>query len=74
MTHATNSDQLALGKTKRQLEERFGFVRTADQVSPYLRDYCAAARSSTDVRFLNLSDYMVIMKQDRAVGLVLCKG
>ncbi|MBB5057568.1 hypothetical protein HDF16_002274 [Granulicella aggregans] len=74
MTHGPNSDRLVLGKSRQQLQQRFGFVRTVDQVSPYLRDYCAAARPGADLLFLNSSDWMVVMQRDRAVELVLCKG
>lgn len=74
MTHGANSDKLVLGESEDQLRNRFGFVRTVDQVSPYLRDYCAAARPGAEVRFFNSSNWMVIMEHDRAVELVLCKG
>lgn len=74
MTHGKNSDKLVLGESREQLQHRFGFVLTVDQVSPYLRDYCAGARQGAEVLFLNSSDWMVVMEHDRAVELVLCKG
>jgi hypothetical protein len=74
MTHDRWPDRLVLGKSPEGLAERFGFTRTTAQVSPYLRDYCAAARPRADVLFLNNSDYMVVMKNGKAVELVLCKG
>lgn len=74
MTHGANSDRLVVGDTRQESTRRFGFVLTADQVSPYLRDYCAATRPSADVFFLNSSDYMVVMSNNQAVELVLCKG
>jgi hypothetical protein len=74
MTHGPNSDRLVLGKTKPQLQQRFGYVLTADQVGPYLRNYCAASRPGANVLFLNSSNFMVVMNNKRAVELVLCKG
>jgi len=74
MTHDAYSDRLVVGKTKEQLQNRFGFVRTEEQVSPYLREYCAASRPNAEVLFLNSNNYMVVMHNDRAVELVLCKG
>jgi hypothetical protein len=74
MPEDRTSEQLVLGKSKVELENRFGFVLTKDQVRPYLRDYCAAARPGADVLFLNANDYMVVMKDGRAAELVLCKG
>jgi hypothetical protein len=74
MTHDQYSERLVLGKTKAELQRRFGFVLDVDQVRPYLREYCAASRPNANVLFLNSYDYMVVMKNDRAVELVYCKG
>jgi hypothetical protein len=74
MTHDAYSDRLVVGKTRDELRHRFGFVLTKDQVRPYLQEYCAAARPDNEVLFLNSNDYMVVMKDNRAVELVLCKG
>src|SRR5580700_6102899 len=71
MTHDTYSERLVLGKTPDQLARRFGFVRTVSEVGPYLRDYCAAARPGASVLFLNNSDYMVVMQNNRVTELVL---
>ena len=74
MTHDGKSDQLVLGKTRKQLQQRFGFILTKDQASPYLREYCAASRPNAEVLFLNSNNYMVVLENDRAVELILCKG
>jgi hypothetical protein len=74
MTHDSYSERLVVGSTEEQLRQRFGFVRTVDQVSPYLQNYCAAVRPGAHVLFLNSSDYMVVMNQERATELILCKG
>ncbi|MGH9735054.1 MAG: hypothetical protein ACRD8A_10760 [Candidatus Acidiferrales bacterium] len=71
------------GLTEEQLKARFGFVRTLDEATPYLRDCYStpgsAAREETsgnkeDVMFLRDSPWMVVMKNGKAVDLVMCKG
>ena len=74
MGHDAHSESLVRGMTKEELEQRFGYVLTADQVSPYLREYCAAARPLATVLFLNSKNYMVVMSQGKVSELVLCKG
>ena len=74
MFHDNYAEDLVLGMSQQELERRFGFVRTVDQVSPYLRDYCAAARPGADVLFLNSNDMMVVMRKGKAAELVVCKG
>ncbi len=74
MTEDPDRNWLVLGKSKEELEQCFGFVLTVDQIRPYLRDYCAAARPSADVLFLNSNDLMVVMSHGRAVEVVTCKG
>lgn len=72
--HHDNPFPFTLGKTRPELEHTFGFVRTKDQVRPYLVDYCAASRPGQDVLFLNDSDWMVVMEDGKATYLLYCKG
>jgi hypothetical protein len=76
MTRDGGSKGLVIGKTREQLEHRFGSILTVSQVGPYLRDYCAAAWPGAEVFFLmsDSEDLMVVMERGRAVELVLCKG
>lgn len=83
MTHDTWAVRLVSGLTVDQLRSRFGFVRTLKEARPY-DQLCYTQPSaigqngvhveSKDVLFLRNSDWMVILDQGKAVGLVLCKG
>lgn len=82
MTHDRWSERRVLGLTPDQLKDRFGYVKTYDEVSPYLQR-CATPTGLGEpektprvqnVLFLRDEDYMVIMRNGRAVDLVLCKG
>jgi hypothetical protein len=73
MTHDRNSEHLVLGKTPSELSNRFGYVLQLHQVTRYLQE-CAAYRTGSEVLFLNKSDYMVVLTNNRATELVLCKG
>lgn len=82
MTHDTGSEKRVIGLTATQLNARFGYIRTYDEVSPYLQ-LCATSNGTEvhdnlpvvhDVLFLRNSNYMVRMKNGLTVDLVLCKG
>ena len=83
MTHDTRAVNIVKGMSRVQLDRRFGYVRTLDQVTPYLREcytlpYTAGERGvparGKDVVFLRDSWQMVILDNGKAVDLVLCKG
>lgn len=71
------------GMTTQELRKRFGYLLDVQQVRPY-DQYCYATAESVGqfgthargraVLFLRDSDWMVILDQDRAIDLVLCKG
>jgi len=68
-------EQLVLGKTKKELENRFGFLLAPADVSPYLRGcYQASAWKDRSVLFVRNSPRMVVFTADRASELVLIKG
>ncbi|MGC1383321.1 MAG: hypothetical protein WA823_06065 [Candidatus Acidiferrales bacterium] len=68
-------DGLVLGKTKAQLQERFGPLVPLANASPYLRAcYENSARKGKDVLFIAHSSWMVVFDGDKAVDLVLVKG
>jgi hypothetical protein len=83
MTHDVKSERLVKGLSKEQLKNRFGYIRTLNEVGPYYR-LCYSQGHSTDERgdptggkeavFLRDSNYMVILDNGAAVDLVLCKG
>lgn len=88
MLRDARREKQVLGLTKDQLKSRFGYVRTLGEVTPYyqacyfppgvftLGDAGRAeiAAKSQDAFFLRDSPWMVVMKNGKAVDLVLCKG
>jgi hypothetical protein len=76
------------GLTKDQLKARFGYIRTLEEVTPYYQacyftpgvftpgnvGRAEIATNSEDAFFLRDSPWMVVMKNEKAVELVLCKG
>lgn len=83
MTGDTEPVNIVRGMSKEQLRMRFGYVRTLDQVTPYLRECytlpgaageLGVPASGKEVVFLRDSWWMVILDDGKAVDLVLCKG
>ena len=83
MSHDVWPVRQVQGLTKEQLRSRFGYIRTPDEATPYLRDCYSipgsAGREETrgnreDVIFLRDSPWMVVIQNEKAVDLILCKG
>ena len=88
MSHDTWPVRQVQGLTKGQLKERFGYVRTLAEVTPYYQacyfspgaftpgdaGRAEIAAKVEDAFFLRDSPWMVVMKNGRAADLVLCKG
>ena len=82
MTHDTWAVHRVLGLTPSELQDRFGYTKTYEQARPYmqLRDTPIATGElgnhpiGHDVLYLRDDEWMVIMKDGRAIDLVLCKG
>ena len=65
-------NRLVFGLSKAQLRERFGYLLTLPEASPYLREYYEkSAWKGRDVLFIRRSQWMVVFDKDRAVELVL---
>ena len=76
------------GLTKDQLKARFGYIQTLEEVTPYYQacysrpgsftpenaSRAEIAAKSENAFFLRDSPWMVVMKNGRAVDLVMCKG
>jgi hypothetical protein len=76
------------GLTKDQLKARFGYIRTLEEVTPYYQacyftpgvftlgnvSRAEIGAKSEDAFFLRDSPWMVVMKNGKAVDLILCKG
>jgi hypothetical protein len=83
MIHDTWAVKLVKGKTKEQLIQQFGNIRTYSQARSY-DQYCATFPETVgqlgvhsrgkEVVMLRDSDWLVILDQGKAVDLVLCKG
>ena len=75
MNGDSGRDKLVLGKTKVQLQERFGYLLSPAEASPYLRDcYQASSWKNKDVLFIRTSPWMIVLDQGKATNLVLIKG
>jgi hypothetical protein len=68
-------EKLVIGKTKVQLQEKFGYLSTPADVSQYLRGcYQVSAWKDRDALFIRSSPWIVIFNGDKAMELVLIKG
>lgn len=83
MSHDVWPVRRVQGLTKDQLKARFGHIRSLQDATPYLQGCYStpgsAGRAETqgnseDVAFLRDSPWMVVMKNGKAVDLILCKG
>jgi hypothetical protein len=70
-----NREILVLGKSKVELREKFDYLSTLSEASPYLRGcYENSDWKSTDVLFIRKSPWMIVFTGDKATQLVLIKG
>ena len=83
MSHDVWPVKQVQGLSAEELKARFGFIRTLEEATPYLRGCYSAPGAigqietqgnKDDVVFLRDSPWMVVMKNGKAVDLVLCKG
>jgi hypothetical protein len=68
-------DRLVIGKTEAEIAKRFGYVTALESASEYVR-YCYfnSPYYGKHVLILRQSNWMVLMKDGRAVDLILVKG
>ncbi len=83
MSHDVWPVRQVQGLSREQLKNRFGYTRTLDEATPYLRGCYStpgdAGQVETrgkreDVAFLRDSPWMVVIENEKAVDLILCKG
>ena len=68
-------DKLVLGKSKDQLEQRFGFLTKPEDVGPYLDGfYKTSWMNGKDVLFIRHSPWAVVFENGKASDLILVKG
>lgn len=68
-------NNLVVGRTAQQLREKFGYLRTIEQATPYEK-YCYenSPYRAKAVLFLRNSNWMVLMENGRVADLILVKG
>ena len=67
--------ELVLGKTKRQLRDKFGYLALPTDDSPYLKScHQSSPWKDKDVLFIRKSPWMVVFDGDTATNLILVKG
>ncbi len=70
-----NRDKLVVGKTRAQLQDKFGTLLSPVDASPYLRScYQNSPWKNREAVFLGQSSWMVVFEGDKATNLVLVKG
>lgn len=68
-------DKIVVGKTKLDLRDRFEYLLTPTDASPYLRNcHQKSPWKDRDVLFIRKSSWMVVFDNDKATNLVLVKG
>jgi|SRR5581483_4809018 len=68
-------DRLVLGRTKAQLRNKFGYLLSPKDASPYLRGcYQSSPWKSKDVLFIGDSSWMIVFDDDKATSLLFVKG
>jgi hypothetical protein len=75
MVNDPGRDSLVLGKTELELRSKFGFTLQVDQASPYVQ-YCFKYSPYVKERvfMLRRSNWMVLMRGDRAAKLIRVSG
>jgi hypothetical protein len=73
MTRDSQRDTLVVGKSREELEGRFGFVSSLDQAPTNMKLCYAEHHKGEQVLFLRHSEWMVVMKDGHATGLFQSK-
>ena len=75
MVNDTGRDSLVLGKTKQELDAKFGFTIQVEQASPYVQ-YCYknSQYTKSHVVMLRHSNWMVLMRDGIAAELLRVSG
>ena len=77
MVGDVHRETLVIGKTKGQLTSKFGYLTSLDDPSSRYVKFCydnSDYYRGKQVLILRRSNWMVVMKDDRAIDLVLVKG
>jgi hypothetical protein len=76
MVGDVHRETLVIGKTKAELIKKFGYVTPISQTDDGYYGFCyrSSGRPSQPALMLRNSNWMVLMKDGRAIDLVLLKG
>jgi len=75
MVGDANRDSIVLGRSRAQLQNRFGYLQTTSETSEYNRTcYQNSAWKSGNVAFIRRSPWLIVFDNDKATALVLMKG
>jgi len=70
-----HSGQLVIGQTKAQLKQKFAYLRSPADASPYLNIcYQGSPWKERDVLLIRNSPWMVIFEGEKATEFALIKG
>jgi hypothetical protein len=68
-------DSIVIGKTRQQLNEKFGYTNPLEQATPYVKNCLLnSSHADGDVVQLRRSDWVVLMQDGRAVQLISVEG
>jgi hypothetical protein len=68
-------EKLVKGKTKTQLQNKFGYLKSPSDATPYMkRCYLESPWKDRDVLIIREGPWMVLFSGDSATDLRLCKG
>jgi hypothetical protein len=75
MVGDTGRDKLVVGKTKAQLQQKFGYLKSPSDAGPYMKGcYLESSWKDQDVLIIRNGPWMVLFTGENATGLRLCKG
>jgi hypothetical protein len=75
MTADPARDVLVVGKTRRELLERFEYLTAPADASAYLQTCLASSPwKDRDAAFLRKTSWLVVFDHDKAIDLILFKG
>jgi hypothetical protein len=68
-------EKLVVGKTKMQLQKKFGYLVAPSDADPYMKScYLESHWKDRDVLFIRDGPWMVLFSDEKASELILCKG
>ena len=67
--------ELVVGKTKAQLQKKFGYLKSPFETGTYMNGcYLESPWKGQDVLVIREEPWMILFSAEKAIGLRLCKG